>query len=98
MLCRWLGNPTAALQEQSVRCWKDPGKGLRNPNMTCTGGWATPRPALQEQSVRCWNDSASIVVIVTDNCPCVQTDVNTGAVTGINPPCCGDIYHMCVNV
>ena len=45
--------------------------------------------------MRCWNDSASIVVIVTDNCPCVQTDVNTGAVTGTNPPCCGDIYHMC---
>ena len=48
----------------------------------------------QEQSVRCWNDQASIFVVVTDNCPCVQTDANTGAVSGVNPPCCGDIYHM----
>ncbi len=46
--------------------------------------------------MRCWNDSASIVVVITDNCPCVQTDVKTGAVTGSNPPCCGDIWHMCV--
>ena len=61
-LRRWLGNPTAAQEEQSVRCW---------------------------------NDSASITVVITDNCPCVQTDVNTGAVSGVNPPCCGDIWHMC---
>lgn len=61
-LRRWLGNPTADQQLQSVRCW---------------------------------DDNASIFVVVTDNCPCIQTDVNTGAVSGVNPPCCGDIYHMC---
>ena len=54
-----------------------------------------PTAALDEQSVRCWNDSQSITVVITDNCPCVQTDVKTGAVTGVNAPCCGDIWHMC---
>ena len=58
--CRWLGNPTEALQEQSVLCW----------------------------------NQSSIVVVVTDNCPCIQTNVTTGAENGVNPPCCGDIYHM----
>ena len=64
MPCRWLGNPTADAQQQSVRCW---------------------------------DDAASIVIIVTDNCPCVTTNVVTGAQIGtnVNPPCCGDIYHMC---
>lgn len=61
LLRRWLGNPTADQQLQSVRCW---------------------------------DDNASIYIIVTDNCPCIQTDANTGAVSGTNPPCCGDVYHM----
>ena len=58
--CRWLGNPTDALQEQSVLCW----------------------------------NTSSIFVVITDNCPCIQTNVTTGEVNGVNPPCCGDIYHM----
>ena len=41
----------------------------------------------------CWNQS-SLFVVVTDTCPCLQPDPNTGAVTGTNSPCCGDIYHM----
>ena len=41
----------------------------------------------------CWNTS-SIFVVVTDNCPCIQTNATTGEVSGVNPPCCGDIYHM----
>jgi hypothetical protein len=45
--------------------------------------------------VRCWNDSSSIYIVITDNCPCIQTNATTGAVAGVNPPCCGDIYHMC---
>ncbi|BDA51307.1 hypothetical protein COCOBI_18-1840 [Coccomyxa sp. Obi] len=67
------------------------------PNATDDYGrtWlGNPTEAEQLQSVRCWNDNASIFVITTDSCPCVQTDPNTGAVTGVNPPCCGDIYHM----
>ena len=58
--CRWLGNPTEALQEQSVLCW----------------------------------NTSSIFVVITDNCPCIQTNVTTGEVNGVNPPCCGDVYHM----
>ncbi|EIE19971.1 hypothetical protein COCSUDRAFT_67654 [Coccomyxa subellipsoidea C-169] len=53
-----------------------------------------PTANQSQQSVQCWDDDASIYVVVTDSCPCIQTDVNTGAVTGTNPPCCGDIYHM----
>ncbi|CAL5225943.1 g8740 [Coccomyxa viridis] len=52
-----------------------------------------PTEALQEQSVLCWNTS-SIFVVITDNCPCIQTNVTTGEVNGVNPPCCGDVYHM----
>ena len=36
-------------------------------------------------------DANSIYVKVTDNCPCIQTDATTGAETGVNPPCCGDV-------
>ena len=38
--------------------------------------------------------SGSIYVKVTDNCPCVQYDVTTGAETGVNSPCCGDVNHF----
>ena len=36
----------------------------------------------------------SIYVRVADNCPCVQYDATTGAETGTNPPCCGDVNHF----
>ncbi|BDA41289.1 hypothetical protein COCOBI_02-0690 [Coccomyxa sp. Obi] len=48
------------------------------------------------QSVRCWNDSHSIFIVVADSCPCVVRGAD-GAVTGSNPPCCGNTYHMDLN-
>ena len=36
----------------------------------------------------------SIYVRVADNCPCVQYDADTGAETGVNAPCCGNVNHF----
>ncbi len=44
-------------------------------------------------TVKCWDDSKSILIVVADSCPCIVKDAND-TITGSNPPCCGDIYHM----
>ena len=50
--------------------------------------------------MRCWNSSQggedSIIVHITDMCPCVQYEdtARPTRVTGVNTPCCGDVYHV----
>jgi len=71
------------------------GESLLKVNWNALCRWlGNPTADKAEQSVLCWNDANSIYVITTDSCPCIQRDANTGAVTGTNPPCCGNIYHM----
>ena len=36
----------------------------------------------------------SIYIHVTDNCPCLQYDGGSTTVTGVNPPCCGNVNHF----
>lgn len=36
----------------------------------------------------------SIYVRVTDSCPCLQFDGGSKTVTGVNPPCCGNVNHF----
>ncbi|KAK9839232.1 hypothetical protein WJX81_002973 [Elliptochloris bilobata] len=52
------------------------------------------------QLTRCWNATDggedSIIVHITDMCPCVQYEdtEHPSRVTGVNTPCCGDVYHF----
>ncbi len=38
----------------------------------------------------------SIIVHISDMCPCVQHEdtAHPTRVTGVNTPCCGDVYHV----
>jgi hypothetical protein len=53
-----------------------------------------------EQMTRCWNTTDggedSIIVHISDMCPCVQHEdsAHPTRVTGVNTPCCGDVYHV----
>ena len=39
-------------------------------------------------------EANSIYIRIADNCPCVQYDSTTGAETGVNSPCCGNVNHF----
>lgn len=53
-----------------------------------------------EQMTRCWNvtdgGEETIIVHISDMCPCLQREdsARPERVTGVNTPCCGDIYHV----
>lgn len=62
-----------------------------------------PLMAQNQLLTQCWNGTqrlgltsptGSIYIHVTDNCPCLQYDNSSTTVTGVNPPCCGNVNHF----
>ena len=46
------------------------------------------------QTLGLTSEANSIYVHVTDNCPCLQFDGGSDTITGVNPPCCGNVNHF----